>query len=200
MSEADQRDVQAAEHMRRYQGGERGAFEALVALLGPALHRFFLHGFPDPGLADDLYQETWMKVHAARHTHRPGEPVLPWIYGIARHVSADARRRHARHRRRVEASAAVVHTLGPEGGTARPADAEARTESAQLLSRALAELPPQQREALILLKIEGLSVAEAARAAGVSEGALKVRAHRAYARVRAFVEAAGGGPRGEGTS
>jgi len=174
--------------MRRYQAGERQAFDALVGLFGSSLHRFFLHGFRDPGLAEDLYQETWMKVHTARNTHRPGEPVLPWIYGIARHVAADARRRYARHRRRVDATQAVVHSLGAEGGHAQAADAEERTATAELLSAAMKDLPEKQREALILLKVEGLSVAEAAKAAGTTPGALKVRAHRAYAHVRAWVE------------
>lgn len=173
--------------MRRYQAGEREAFDRLVGLLGPALHRFFLHGFRNPQVADDLYQECWMKVHTARHTHRPGEPVLPWLYGIARHVAADSRRRYARHRRRVDATQAVVHSLGAEGGHARAPEAEARAEAAELLEAALAGLPEKQREALILLKVEGLSVAEAAVAAGTTPGALKVRAHRAYEHVRNFV-------------
>ncbi len=174
--------------MRRYQAGDRKAFDALVGLLGPSLHRFFLHGFRDPGLAEDLYQETWMKVHSARKSHRPGEPVLPWLYGIARHVAADSRRRYARHRRRIDATQAVVHSLGADGGHAQAPDAEVRAETSEILQAAMADLPDKQREALILLKVEGLSVVEAAKAAGTTPGALKVRAHRAYAHVRAWVE------------
>lgn len=179
-----QRDAAAADLMKRYQDGERRAFDGLVGLLGPPVYRFFLHGFRDQPTADDLYQETWLKVHQARHTHRPGEPVLPWLFGVARHVAADHRRQSARHRRRVEAVKQVADATG--GGTRTDATAS-RSEAAEILVLAMEGLPENQREALFLLKVEGMSVQEAAKIAGTTPGALKVRAHRAYARMRARV-------------
>ncbi len=187
------REAQAAALMVRYQRGEARAFDALTALVGPTLFRFFAHSTPDRENAEDLYQETWLKVHHARHTYRPGEPLMPWLYGIARHVGADHRRRYARHHRRVEAAEQVARIEAPVAGSPPPA-ADGKVEAAQLLELAMEGLPETQREALILLKVEGLSVEEAARIAGTSPGALKVRAHRAYARIRARIAALGDTP------
>ena len=71
------RDVKSL--MIRYQQGDRTAAGALVERLSPPLHRFFLMQPVSRRYADDLLQETWMRVHQARHTYRPGEPVLPWM-------------------------------------------------------------------------------------------------------------------------
>jgi RNA polymerase sigma-70 factor, ECF subfamily len=183
------RDAEAAELMARYQAGDGAAFDALVALVGPILYRFFVHGqVGDATVADDLYQELWLRAHDARHTFRPGEPVLPWLFGVARHVVLDHRRRFARHRRRVDA----LEQAGDAAASVLPqpaAAADTRAETAQMLHLAMEGLPESQREALFLLKVEGLPVKEAARIAGTSEGALKVRAHRAYAAVRARLDA-----------
>src|SRR6185437_17164322 len=75
--------------MRRYQEADRAAAESLMQALMPVLSRFFL-SMPDGRLAaDDLVQETLLRIHRARHTYRPGEPVLPWVYSIGRHVRVD---------------------------------------------------------------------------------------------------------------
>ena len=114
---------------------------------------------------------------------------MPWIYGIARHVVADHHRGRARRRRRMDAAQTAAGATGVDPISARNVDIYRRAEAAQLLDLAMAELPDNQREALILLKVEGLSVKEAARIAGTSPGALKVRAHRAYERIRERVRA-----------
>ncbi len=178
--------------MARYQAGDGGAFDGLVELLGAPLYRFLLHSAGgDRASADDLYQDTWLKLHEARKSFRPGEAVMPWLFGIARHVLLDHRRRTARHLRRVgalqragDAASAVL----PQA----PAAADLRAETSQLLALAMVDLPDNQREALFLLKVEGLSVDEAAEIVGVRAGALKVRAHRAYERVRARLAALSG--------
>jgi RNA polymerase sigma-70 factor, ECF subfamily len=72
--------------MVRYQEGDIAAATALVNGLSPLLHRFFLVQCVSRRYADDLLQETWMRLHEVRHTYRPGQPVLPWLYAIARHV------------------------------------------------------------------------------------------------------------------
>lgn len=179
--------------MVQYQGGSRQAFDALVALAGPSLHRFFVHSVRDRQQAEDLYQDTWLKVHHARHTYRPGEAAMPWIYGIARHVVADFHRGRARRQRRLDAAQSAAGATGADPISHRPVDTHNRAEAAQLLELAMSELPENQREALILLKIEGLSVKEAARIAGTSPGALKVRAHRAYEHIRARLRSLEGG-------
>jgi RNA polymerase sigma-70 factor (ECF subfamily) len=65
--------------MERYQQADPEAPAALIGALSPALLRFFRSQAASRQQADDLLQETWMRIHRVRHTYRPGEPVLPWI-------------------------------------------------------------------------------------------------------------------------
>src|ERR1700692_4205076 len=85
--------------MARYQQGDLSAATALVHRLSPQLHRLFTIQCASRGDADDLLQETWLRVHKVRHTYRTGEPVLPWLYAIARHIRVD----HYRKARRTTA-------------------------------------------------------------------------------------------------
>src|SRR3954452_23262514 len=70
--------------MERYQAADPQAPSALVNAISPALVRFFCAQGGSREEADDLLQETWLRVHRSRHTYRPGEQLLPWIYAIAR--------------------------------------------------------------------------------------------------------------------
>ena len=79
--------------MERYQQADPDAPAALVGAISPALLRFFKSQAASREEADDLLQETWLRIHRVRHTYRPGEPVLPWIYAIARRVRVDGYRR-----------------------------------------------------------------------------------------------------------
>src|SRR6201998_4061325 len=69
--------------MERYQQADPEAPAALVGALSPALFRFFKSQVATREQANDLLQEAWLRIHRVRHTYRPGEPVLPWIYAIA---------------------------------------------------------------------------------------------------------------------
>src|SRR5713101_1469668 len=82
--------------MERYQQADPEAPAALVAALSPALLRFFRSQVASREQADDLLQDTWLRIHRVRHTYRPGEPVLPWVYAIARRVRVDGYRRSRR--------------------------------------------------------------------------------------------------------
>src|ERR1700684_1053372 len=86
--------------MSGYQRGDQSATTALIRQVSPLLLRFFASQFGSRAEAEDLLQDTWLKIHKARHTHRPGEPVLPWFYAIARHVKVDGYRRSQRIRSR----------------------------------------------------------------------------------------------------
>jgi len=165
--------------MVRYQQGDASAVAALVQRLSPQLHRFFLAQFVSRRFADDLLQETWLRIHAARHTYRPGEPVLPWLYALARNVRVD----HYRRTRRREDREQQVETL-PEPATPDPPEA-ARGPDMQAM---LAELPESQREVLVMLKVSGMSVEEVARATASSVGSVKQKAHRAYEKLRRLYE------------
>lgn len=163
--------------------GDARAFEALYARLAPRVRGLLRALGTDPRTADDLTQTTFLKVHRARESYRRGAPVEPWVFAIARRSLIDAKRRT---KRRPELLSADGTMPEPEQEPIGAGDGFDRLDDAQLkaLQQGMEALPPTQREALVLLKVEGLSIAEAAAVAGTSTGALKVRAHRAYEALR----------------
>src|SRR5580692_11389142 len=105
--------------MARYQAGDFAAATALIERIGPRLHRFFMAQFSSRSDADDLLQETWLRIHRVRHTYRPGEPVLPWFYAIARRARIDHFRRASRttaREHRLEEASEVAVTFPREEG------------------------------------------------------------------------------------
>jgi RNA polymerase sigma-70 factor, ECF subfamily len=164
--------------MERYQQADPEAPAALVAALSPALLRFFRSQAASREQADDLLQETWLRIHRVRHTYRPGEPVLPWVYAIARRVRVDGYRRT----RRITMHEIVMEML-PEP----PAQVEPR-DQLPAFDTLVAALPESQREVLTMLKVGGLSLEEVARATSSTVGAVKQKAHRAYERLRKLLQ------------
>jgi RNA polymerase sigma-70 factor, ECF subfamily len=165
--------------MECYQQGNPEAATALVAAVSPALLRFFRSQATSREQADDLLQDTWLRIHRVRHTYRPGEPVLPWIYAIARRARVDGYRRS----RRISMHEAAVEVL-PE----RPLPGEARN-AFPAFETLVAALPDAQREVITMLKVGGLSLEEVARATSSTVGAVKQKAHRAYVRLRRLLHA-----------
>jgi len=169
--------------MARYQAGDFAAVTALVECIGPQLHRFFMAQSVSRSDADDLLQDTWLRIHRVRHTYRPGEPVLPWFYAIARRVRIDHYRRASRtttRERRLEDVPDVAAVLPPE---------EAQSEDLEVL---LAPLPHSQREVLLMMKVAGMSLEDIARATACSVGSVKQKVHRAYKTLRDSMNAIGG--------
>jgi RNA polymerase sigma-70 factor, ECF subfamily len=163
--------------MVRYQQGDAAAVTALVSTLSPQLHRFFTSQFVSRRFADDLLQETWLKIHEVRHTYRAGEPVLPWIYAIARHTRVD----HYRRTRRLEEREQQVEQLPERAAAAAP---ESRGVD---LDAALRQLPESQRDVVVMLKVADMSLEEVARATSSSVGSVKQKAHRAYEKLRGLL-------------
>jgi RNA polymerase sigma-70 factor (ECF subfamily) len=161
--------------MARYQQGDFTAATALVDRVSPQLHRFFVLQMASRGDADDLLQETWLRIHQARHTYRAGEPVLPWFYAIARHIRVDHYRKVSRTKSREDGLADI-----PELPAAPSKDAAAEAD----LEALLAVLPESQREVVQMLKVQGMSLEEVARATSSSVGSVKQKAHRAYEKLR----------------
>jgi RNA polymerase sigma-70 factor, ECF subfamily len=160
--------------MERYQQADPAAPTTLIDALSPALLRFFKIQAASREHADDLLQETWLRIHRVRHTYRPGEPVLPWIYAIARRVRVDGYRRTRR---------ITLHEIGMEVLPERPARAEASVQG-PAFDALVADLPESQREVVTMLKVGGLTLEEVARATSSTVGAVKQKAHRAYERLR----------------
>ncbi|HEY5926270.1 MAG TPA: RNA polymerase sigma factor, partial [Kofleriaceae bacterium] len=114
-----------------------------------------------------------------------GADPLPWIYSIAHRTFIDDARKLKRAIVRVAAEEVPEVSAGLDGETAdRRDESRVDPELAQAALDALAQLPAQQREAVVLTKLDGKSVAEAAEIAGTSVGAMKVRAHRGYEALR----------------
>jgi RNA polymerase sigma-70 factor (ECF subfamily) len=166
--------------MERYQQADMDAAAALIRALSPSLLRYFCTQTGSREKADDLLQETWLRIHRVRHTYRPAEPVMPWIYAIARRVRIDGYRRTRRIARHE-----VLMDMLPEGPLA------AEQPHAPLSFDALVSaLPESQREVITMLKVGALSLEEVARATSSTVGAVKQKAHRAYGRLRQLLQEA----------
>lgn len=163
--------------MIRYQNADPDAARILIRHLSPALFRFFSSQVATRNESEDLLQEAWLRIHKARHTYRPGEPVLPWIYAIARHVRVDGYRRRRRIAQREIAAETFPERAAADGATPQFPGFDA------LMSC----LPENQREVVMLLKVEGLSLEEVARVTSSTVGSVKQKAHRAYKRLRTIL-------------
>ena len=115
-----------------------------------------------------------MRIHRARHTYRASEPVMPWIYSIARHTRLDAYRKRRRLAAREVLVASVPDNLRQEAPEPRQDDFE----------RLVSTLPDSQREVLFMLKVSGMSLQEIALATASTVGAVKQKARRAYSTLR----------------
>lgn len=158
------------------QRGNADSYGLLLNDIGPMVMNLIRRRVPDAEERHDVYQDVLVAVHRARHTYEPARPLEPWLFTIARHVISDRERR-----RNVRRSRELLVAEAPSG--AAPADAHARVDFEQ----ALRALPRDQRDAMILLHVDGLPLEAAARRAGTTRGALKVRAHRAFKALRLFL-------------
>jgi len=161
--------------MSRYQQADEEAARALIELVSPRLFRYFVVQASTRRFANDLLQDTWMRIHKARHTYRMGEPVLPWVFAIARHTVLDNYRRT----RRVELREIQLDELP------HPPASDVESPASQLdIDALLAALTQRQREVVIMLKVSGMTIEEVARATRSSAGSVKQKAHRAYQKLR----------------
>ena len=170
--------------MARYQQADPAAVSVLVERLSPQLYLFFASRLGSRADAEDMLQDTWLRIHRVRHTYRAGDPVLPWLYTIARRVRVD----NYRKRYRVESRELGVDVL-PESPTHSD-----ETNSLPSFEEMVAVLPESQREVVTMLKVDGLSLEEIARVTSSTTGAVKQKAHRAYERLRKLLERAPKGP------
>lgn len=119
--------------------------------------------------AEDLTQEALMAIHTRRHTYDPDEPLMPWVYAIARYKLID-------HLRQTRASMADVPI--EDANEIMAQDDHVSAESALDLDRLLAHLTDKMQRAIRCVKLDGLSVAEAAARCSMSESAIKINVHR----------------------
>jgi RNA polymerase sigma-70 factor, ECF subfamily len=188
------------ELMSKYLDGDVAAFRALYALLAPRLLGYLQRMARDRALAEDLLQLTFLKVHRARGAYVRGADPVPWLYAIAHRTFLDEARRRKRAKVEVGREPELPDVRADITGSAETAVADRPADDPELTRAAIAALetlPPQQREAVILTKLSGKSIAEAAEIAGTTPGAMKVRAHRGYTALRKIL-APGQAQGGEG--
>jgi RNA polymerase sigma-70 factor (ECF subfamily) len=174
------RDDQLKELLARALRGDGAAYHAFLGSLSGYLRAFLgrrLARLPDE--VEDLVQETLLAVHNQRHTYDPGLPVTAWVHAIARYKLIDFLRRRAGRE-------ALNEPLGEEDDLMAASDEEAR-EARRDLDTLLAQLPDRHRLPIVYVKIEGRSVAEAAKATGMSESAVKVGIHRGLKALAALI-------------
>lgn len=168
--------------MDRYASGDDAAFRELYDALSPRLYGFVLRLCCDPSRAEDLVQQTFLQMHDARFRFISGSDVAPWAMAIARRLFIDTVRQSRRH----ATSPVDGQSLDETNPSLDPSAEELLSahETAAVLDARIEKLPEAHRDAFLLLRVEGLSLAQAASVLGVTVAAVKVRAHRAYTRLR----------------
>lgn len=153
--------------------GDGMAHRALLERLSKHLRAYFKGQLvrigQGPVEAEDLMQEVLMAVHTRRHSYDRSQLFTPWVYGIARYKLVDYLRR----------SGAPVRDVPLEDAAELLAhDDLAGVESGIDLEKLMRRISPKARQAIQLVKLDGLSVSEAAARSGMSEAAVKVSVHR----------------------
>jgi RNA polymerase sigma-70 factor (ECF subfamily) len=181
--------VSSAELMQRYCEGNMDAFRELYAAIAPRLLGYMRSLTGNDATAEEILQQTFLKLHGARSVYVRGMDPVPWLYAIAHRTCIDDMRRQRRScirllRRSEESLPDVEGTCWGAPTCAETGESYSEEEERGAVLQALDELPPEQRAALALTKIQGLTMRDAARILGTTEGAVKLRAHRARARLR----------------
>jgi len=174
--------------MSRYARGDETAFDVVYETVAPRLERYLARRVPARSAVEDIVQQTFLQMHAARATFISGAAVMPWAYAIARRLMIDAGRASRR-----EQPAGFEEDLPPpvpasvlsyEGSSPSSEQSMQAEETHALLAASYERLSLPQREAFDLVKIEGLPYAEAAAVLGTTITGVKLRVHRVHLALR----------------
>ena len=178
MERTHERDARFTENESRLRelllaglGGDSTAYHGFLKALSGHLRAYFrkrLFQLPDD--VEDLVQETLLAVHNQRHTYRRDQPLTAWVHAIARYKLVDMLRARASRE-------ALTDPLDDELEVFAKSDTDA-ADAQRDLGKLLNTLPDKQRLPIVHVKVEGLSVVEAARLTGMSESAIKIGVHR----------------------
>ena len=164
--------------MTAAQDGDKAATNVLLSEAGLWLERYFRRRVP-PHSIDDLVQEVLIAFYTKRGTWDPARPFLPWLAAIARYRWVDHLRKVYKHEAKELMEDDAVEDSEEEVVMARVS-----------LDRLFGMIPQTQAEAIELVKIGGLSIAEAAEKTGQSESLVKVNIHRGLKKLATLVEKA----------
>jgi RNA polymerase sigma factor (sigma-70 family) len=149
------------------------------------LYNFFLRLTGDGTASEDMVQEVFFRMLKYRHSFRDGSPFAAWMYQIARHVQWDDLRRHVPETSRdQEGSEAWPDMISPEP---TPDAQVSQQQEIELLRRALARLPLDKREVLVMSRFQELSCEQIAQVVRCDVGTVRVRIHRALRDLKAIL-------------
>ena len=174
--------------------GDHEAFAALVRQESPRLYRVLLRFVHDPDEARSVMQETFLQAYERRDTFRGDAKLTTWLYAIGINLARAAHRKQIRRRVLTEQDMERLQPSFQEGMLTgafsrwNPGQQVERSERQRLVHEAIERLSDSYREVVILRDIEQLSTAEAAQVLGISEGATRVRLHRARQALRALLD------------
>ena len=166
--------------MEAAQNGDSGAYTRLLREVALLVRRVVRSRLPGSADAEDVTQDVLLSLHAVRHTYDPARPFLPWVMAIVRNRLVDHWRRVGRRAEHEVVVEKLPETFADEATNTM----ESAWADGDVLRRAVAALPPGQRQAIEMLKLKEMSLKEASAASGMSVGALKVATHRAVKALR----------------
>jgi RNA polymerase sigma-70 factor, ECF subfamily len=169
--------------MARSQDGDREAYRTLLEGVTPYIRSLAARCFKQPTDAEDAVQDVLLTIHMVRHAYDPGRPFGPWLAAIANRRIIDRLRRDTRRKAREVALSADHETFGEPS-----ANLLIETPDAVAPVQAIERLPPDQRQTIRMLKLNEMSLKEAAAASGRSIPALKVATHRAIKSLRRMLK------------
>ncbi|HDS1737108.1 sigma-70 family RNA polymerase sigma factor [Pseudomonas sp. BP8] len=165
------RELQLQALLLKGLAGDAGAYREFLSALAVHMRGFLRRRLPQhPAEVEDLLQEVLLAVHNARHTYRAQQPLTAWVQAIARYKLADYRRAYARRDAR--------HELLEDDSDLFASNDEEQSQASRDLLKLLEYLPERQRLPIVHVKLEGLSVEQAAQVTGLSSSAVKVGIHR----------------------
>lgn len=172
--------------MSRLQAGDAAAFDEVHGQLNARLFSFLLRLSRRRDVAEDLLEETWLRLVTHAKRLRPDTRLAPWLFTVARNLYIS----HQRSRLLEETHASSLIGLWPCGSRRlSPFEETATNETERRVEAALATLPAAYREVLLLVGVEGLRPVDAADVCGISPEALRQRLSRARALLTRHLEA-----------
>lgn len=163
--------------MHAYVRGDERAFEQLFRRYAPVVHGIVRRALHDEDLARELTQHTFFRLHGARADFRPGSLVRPWLLTIAMNLVRE-------HWRRAKRRPHADVDLDTRAAPALEVSALEREQRSEAVHAALARLPASYREVVELHWFQERPYKDVAEILGTTEGAVRVRAHRAYAKLK----------------
>jgi RNA polymerase sigma factor (sigma-70 family) len=174
------RDQRWGAMMRAAQDGNHGSYSLLLTELLPVLRGTVAKRWRNRQDVEDIVQDILLSLHSVRHTYDPARPFLPWLMTITMRRIADAARRLASR----SANETTVEIMPETFSGDETKSSQDTSDDQEAIRAALLALPPGQRQAVELMKVQGLSLREASGRTGKSVASLKVTVHRALKAMR----------------